>query len=131
MKKMLTIIIALSLIGTKAFSQDELEPRYQKDSVVELNTTGLKEKKKITFSKQQKKKVKTIRHDAKVKKSAIENNHALTEEQKNEKLQQLHKQNHKKLEGILTPAQKEEMKKRKNNTPRRGVTNMPNERTAK
>jgi hypothetical protein len=131
MKKLFTIIIAISLFSSKAFSQDEIEPRYQKDSVIELNTTRLKEKKKIALSKQQKIQVKKYKHEAKLKKSAIQNNQGLTEGQKKEKLKQLHKENHKKLEAILTPAQKEEMKKRKNNTPRRGVTNMPNERTAK
>jgi len=35
------------------------------------------------------------------------------------------------LEAILTPEQKEKMKKMKKDQPRRGVTNMPNERTAK
>jgi Spy/CpxP family protein refolding chaperone len=43
----------------------------------------------------------------------------------------LKKEKDAKLQAILTPEQKEKMKQKKETKPRRGVTNMPNEKTAK
>ena len=131
MKRLFTVIIAVSFFGIKAFSQDEIAPRNQKDSVVPLSTSHVKKKKELKLSKEQKQQVKKFKQSAKAKKSAIKNNSALTEDQKKIKLKQVHKENRKKLEAILTPEQKEEMKKRKDTEPHRGVTNMPNERKAK
>ena len=55
----------------------------------------------------------------------------MTEQQKKEQLEQLRNEKHGKLEAILTPEQKEKIKQTKDIKPHRGVTNMPNERTAK
>ena len=75
--------------------------------------------------------MKTFQESAKKEKEAIKNNSTLTEQEKKEQLAQLKNDKHAKLEAILTPEQKEKMKQTKDNNPRRSVTDMPNERTAK
>lgn len=85
--------------------------------------------KQLHLSKQQKKEMKAV--SLKKKKEAVKNNSALTEQQKKDQLAQLKNDKHAKMEAILTPEQKEKIKEAKDNKPRRGVTGMPNERTAK
>jgi hypothetical protein len=85
----------------------------------------------LHLTKQQKKEMKAYKAVSKKKKEAIKNNNALTEQQKKEQLAQLKNDKHAKLEAILTSAQKEKIKQAKDSKPRRGVTDMPNERTAK
>ena len=86
--------------------------------------------KQLHLTKEQKKQMKSFHRSTKQKKNAIENNTSLTEQQKKDQLAQLKNEKHTKLETILTPEQKEKMKANENK-PHRGVTNMPNERTAK
>ena len=84
------------------------------------------------LSKQQKDQLKSFHKSSKEERETIKNNTALSKEHKKEKFEQLHKERHDRLEAILTPEQKEKMKKiEKENKPHRGVTNMPNERRAK
>ena len=104
---------------------------HQRDSAVPMNVLQVKKVKDLNLSKQQKKEIKKNKKSDKVKVAAIKNNAALTQQQKKNQLIQLHKEKHDKLESILTPEQKEKMKQMKKDQPRRGVTNMPNERTAK
>ena len=87
--------------------------------------------KQLHLTKQQKKQVKTFHKSTKEKKDVIKNNTSLTEPQKKEQLAQLKNEKHTKLEAILTAEQKEKLKQATENKPHRGVTNMPNERTAK
>ncbi len=132
MKKLLVIIILLSLTGSKIFSQEkELPVLHQRDSAVPMNVVHVKKVKELDLSKQQKKEIKKYKKSDKVKITAIKNNAALTEQQKKDQLMQVRKEKHDKLETILTPEQKEKMKQIKKDQPRRGVTNMPNERTVK
>ncbi|HEY8690877.1 MAG TPA: hypothetical protein VIM07_16690 [Chitinophagaceae bacterium] len=132
MKKLLAIIILISLISSKTFSQEkEIQPLHQRDSAIPMKGEHVKKIKELNLSKQQKKEVKKYRRSNKAKVAAIKNNAALTEQQKKDQLVQLHNEKHEKLETILTPEQKEKLKKMKKDQPRRGVTNMPNERTAK
>ena len=132
MKKLLGLILLLSLITSKIFSQEkEIQPMHQRDSAVPMNVLQVKKVKDLDLSKQQKKEIKKNKKSDKVKVAAIKNNAALTQQQKKNQLIQLHKEKHDKLESILTPEQKEKMKQMKKDQPRRGVTNMPNERTIK
>ncbi|MGI8583525.1 MAG: hypothetical protein ACR2KX_15105 [Chitinophagaceae bacterium] len=85
----------------------------------------------LDLSKQQKIQLKKYNKYYSAKKAAIYNNAALTEQQKKVQLTQLKNEEQEKLQVILTPEQKEKMKQMKKGQPRRGVTNMPNERTAK
>ena len=130
MKKLVSIILFICLTGSKIFSQ-EIEPKHQRDSAVSMNVVQVKKVKDPDLSKQQKKEIKKNKKSDKVKVAAIKNNAALTQQQKKNQLIQLHKEKHDKLESILTPEQKEKMKQMKKDQPRRGVTNMPNERTVK
>ena len=108
MKKIFVALTVLSIMSFKTYSQEkELPVLYQKDSAVPMNgehITHLKIKKQKGIHPPSKTKIKS-------------------------KHTQVHKTD--KLETIITPAEKEKLKEKKNNTPRRGVTNMPNERTAK
>ena len=132
MKKLLGIILLISLISSKTFSQEkEIQPLHQRDSAIPMKGEHVEKIKELDLSKQQKKEVKKYRRSNKANVAAIKNNAALTEHQKKDKLMQLRKENHEKLQTILTPEQKEKMKQMKKEQPRRGVTNMPNERTAK
>ncbi len=132
MKKLLGIIILLSFTNSKIFSQEkQIQYTHQKDSAVPMNVMHVTKVKELDLSKKQKKEVKKYKKSNKAKVAVINHNASLTEQQKKDQLMQLHKENHDKLEIILTPEQKEKMKQMKKGQPRRGVTNMPNERTAK
>ena len=87
--------------------------------------------KKLHLTKVQKKEMKTFKATAKKEREAIKSNSALTKQQKKQQLAALKNKKHSTLEAILTPGQKEKIKQAKDNKPRRGVTDMPNERTAK
>ena len=130
MKKLVSIILFICLTGSKIFSQ-EIEPKHQRDSAVPMNVVQVKNVKELNLTNEQKKQVKKYKKSDKVKVTAIKNNAALTEQQKKDQLMQVRKEKHDKLETILTPEQKEKMKQMKKDQPRRGVTNMPNERTIK
>jgi periplasmic protein CpxP/Spy len=132
MKRVLAIMILICSISITTFSQEkEIAPLHQKDSAVPVNVIPVKKIKQANLTSDQKKQVKKYKKTNKAKKVVIKNNTALTEQQKKEQLGQLKTEKQQKLEAILTPEQKEKMKQTKENKPRRGVTNMPNERTAK
>ena len=132
MKKITGSFIFISFITVNVFSQEkELPVLHQRDSAVPMNVVHVKKIKELDLSKQQKKEIKKYKKADKAKVTAIKNNSALTEQQKKDQLAQLHNEKLEKLEGILTPEQKEKMKQMKKDQPRRGVTNMPNERKAK
>ena len=131
MKKVLGLIILICITASNTFSQEkELPVLHQRDSAVPINLVPVKKVKALNLSKGQKKDVKKYKKAAKAKKALINNDTVLSEQQKKEQLAQLKNEKKQKLEAILTPEQKAKMKKTENK-PRRGVTNMPNERTAK
>ena len=136
MKKILSIILVTCIISIQAFAQQKEQDVLlnQRDSALPLNTTNIKKVKafkELNLSKQQKKQIKKFAKANKKKKKSIKNNTTLTEQQKNQQLLQIRNEKHAKLEAILTPEQKEKLKHMKKEQPHRGVTNMPNERTAK
>ena len=118
--KLLSIVIILFSFTINADAQTKHNKKERKEMMKALNLT-----------KEQKVQLKSFHKSTKQENEAIKNNSALSKEQKKEKTEQLHKERHEKLESILTPEQKERMKQMRENKPRRGVTNMPNERTAK
>lgn len=87
--------------------------------------------KQLDLSKQQKKEMKAFHRSLEQEQKAIENNSALTADEKKAQIKALRERKHDKLQNILTPEQKEKMKAYKTEMPHRGVTNMPNERKAK
>ena len=118
--KLLSIAILLFSFTIHAEAQVKHNKKERKEMVKQLH-----------LSKQQKQQMKSFHKSTKQQSEAIKNNTTLTEQQKKSQLAQLKNEKHQKLEAILTPEQKEKMKQMKKGQPRRGVTNMPNERTAK
>jgi hypothetical protein len=117
--KKIFIIILISFTGLSSYSQEkELPVLYQKDLALPIDIIPTDKLKVVDLSKQNKpiKKVKskTKKYNKTYKKPSAS---TLSKEQK--------------LEAKLTPEQKEKIKNAKENKPRRGVTTMPNERTAK
>jgi periplasmic protein CpxP/Spy len=118
--KKIALLILLFAFTINAEAQKKDQKKAKKEMV-----------KKLQLTKQQKKEMKAYKVSTKKKKEAIKNNSALTEQQKKDQLAQLKNDKHAKLEAMLTPGQKEKIKQAKDSKPRRGVTDMPNERTAK
>ena len=132
MKKLLGIILLISLISSKTFSQEkEIQPLHQRDPAIPMKGEYVKKIKELDLSKQQKKEIKKFKKADKATVAAIKNNPTLTEQQKKDQLAQQRNEKREKLQTILTPEQKEKLKQMKKEQPRRGVTNMPNERTVK
>jgi hypothetical protein len=129
--KKLFIILIIAFTGSQVIAQEEIEVKYQRDSVIPVKDTRIKKLKTVELSSLQKKQVNKYRRSNKAIQAAIKNNATLNEAAKKEKLKQLKKEKHDTLQAILTPAQKMKIKQEKKNPPHRGVTNMPNERTAK
>lgn len=118
--KLLSIVIIFFSFTINADAQTKHNKKERKEMMKSLN-----------LSKQQKQQLKAFHKSTKSEREALKNNTALSEEQQKEKLEQMHKESHDKLESILTPEQKQKMLQMRGNQPRRGVTNMPNERIAK
>lgn len=118
--KLLSIVMILFSLSVNADAQTKHNKKEKKEMMKSLN-----------LSKQQKDQLKASHKATKQEMVAIKKNSSLSEAQKKEKMQQLHKEKKEKLETILTPEQKARMKEFRKNEPRRGVTNMPNERTIK
>ena len=95
--------------------------------------------KSLNLTRDQARKLKDIRQQNKVQLEAIRNDASLQPADRRAKLRDLMQQQQDQMSLILSPEQQqrmkifrqEQMEKRKNdpNRPRRGVTNMPNERT--
>ena len=118
--KLLSIVIILFAFTINAEAQTKHNKKERNEMMKSLN-----------LSKQQKQQLKAFHKSGKSERETIKNNTALSQEQKKEKMEQLHKEKHDKMESILTPEQKQKMLQMRDNQPRRGVTNMPNERIAK
>lgn len=134
MKKILFTFIIISLFSLTTFSQAKEDDilLHQKDSALPMiKTEQTKIIKELNLSTKQKKKIKKYRKQHKAKKTNIKNNTVLNDQQNNDQLSELKKEKDTKLQAILTADQKEKMKQTKDGKPRRGVTNMPNERTVK
>ena len=118
--KLLSIVIILFLFAINTNAQTKHNKKERKEMMKSLHLT-----------KQQKAELKSFHKSTKQQREAIKSNTALSQEQKKEKVEQMQKERHDKLESILTPEQKQKMREMRDSQPRRGVTNMPNERTAK
>jgi Spy/CpxP family protein refolding chaperone len=65
---------------------------------------------KLNLSDDQKAQVKKIREDAQMQMDAVKNDTALSADQKQAKMQQIHKSSHQQVEQVLTPEQRKQMK---------------------
>lgn len=118
--KLFAFVILLFCFTINAEAQTKHNKKERKEMMKQLHLT-----------KQQKQELKSFHKSTKQEREAVKNNTTLTKEQRQEKIQQLRRERHDKLESILTPEQKQKLKQMQENQPHRGVTNMPNERTAK
>ena len=119
MIKLLSIIILFFAFTAHVTAQDKHHKKERKEMMKQLD-----------LSKQQKKEMNAFHRSLEQEQKAIENNSALTADEKKAQIKALRERKHDKLQNIL-PEQKEKMKAYKTETPHRGVTNMPNERKAK
>lgn len=132
MKKISWIIMLVCFTASGAISQEDNTLLHQKDSALPLiNTAEIKNLRELNLSAKQKKQIQQYNKAIEAKKAVVKKKASLTKQQKKEKLLKLEKEKHAKLEALLTPEQKEKLKHAKKVKPRRGVTNMPNERMTK
>ncbi|MEO5647882.1 MAG: hypothetical protein ABIQ56_05935 [Chitinophagaceae bacterium] len=138
MKKIFGILIALFL-AFNAGAQDQPQVLSSEENV-QSNKRGNQKDilKEVNLSKTQKRQVKVIMHDIKTRKQEINSNTTLSGEEKKAAIQKLAGEQRSRIYELLTFEQKKQIasrqsayaKKRKP-IPRRGVTNLPNERTSK
>ena len=95
------------------------------------------EMKEVALTKVQRGKFKEIKADIKTRKAAVKASTTLTEAEKKSQLKDLTIEQRRRFEAILTEEQKAKLNSSELNNdtkvskPRRGVTGLPNERTAK
>jgi Spy/CpxP family protein refolding chaperone len=142
MKQLLTILLLTAALAQGAAAQiRRTVPEKQKTDSAGMPVPAQDEKtkrkemlKELNLTKAQKGKFKEMRKEAKDKKEAIEGYEKLSQEEKDEQLKELKKEQLKKTDTLLTDEQKEKFKqlrkKDKTEKPRRGVTGLPNERGA-
>lgn len=131
MKKTLFILLCLVSAAITTNAQDSTARKTKKERaqnhVQNMDSTkrqNLKEKgitkenlKDLDLSQDQKKQVDDIIVNTKKEKEKIKNDTSLTDAQKEEKLQSVEKDSKSKLNNVLTPEQREKIKKRKAKSP--------------
>lgn len=112
MKKIFTSILLMSLFVISANSQI----RRATDSTQNFVSTSAKRNEKLekmnslNLTKQQMSQLKEFRRNIKQQKNAINNDPSLSDEQKQNKLKGLHKEQQEKLKSILTAEQMQQLK---------------------
>lgn len=123
MKKIFFLLFCVLSIATVTNAQDSTAKKVKKDHIQDMDSTHKQKMKDKGFTKEnmkdldltadQQKQMETIHTDAKKQKDAIKNDASLTEDQKQEKMKAIDKDSKTKISGLLTPAQKEKWKARK------------------
>lgn len=120
MKKYIVSIILMTMVGYTSNAQVQRTPaKKQTDSVVakqvtEKNPDSRKEMlKELDLTKDQKNKMKEINGSTKASKEAIENDTALSTEEKKVKLKSLRQEQMQKIQALLTEEQKAKFRKMK------------------
>jgi len=128
MKKLIILSLSFIMLASTAINaQDSTGRKHDRHD-------RKKAMKELNLNEEQKSKMKEIGEAQKEKKAAIERNAALTEEQKKTQLKELKMDGAKKVNGVLNDEQKKKMreirkeKHQGKHEPKRGVTNLPNER---
>jgi hypothetical protein len=111
------------LIGSMANAQTKDSTRYQKDRQRFKNMDSTKKEKlrdkgftkNLDLSHDQKKRMDSIHAETHKQRDAIEKDNSLTQEQKQEKIKALNKQEKSKMNGVLTPEQKQKAKQTREN----------------
>ena len=127
MKKALLFLFSIVVVAITTNAQDSTARKTKKERVQNhvqnMDSTkkqNLKEKgitkenlKDLDLNQEQKKQVEDIVVNTKKEKEKIKNDASLTDAQKEEKIKTLEKDAKSKLNNVLTPQQREKMKKRK------------------
>ena len=117
MKKIFVIILAINFFAFKGIAQVQRESNPSQN----VATTSDKKSEKremmrsLNLTKQQMGQLKELRKTMKQKKDDITNDQSLTQEQRQDKLNELHKEQKEKLNSILTPGQMEKLKEERKN----------------
>jgi len=77
--------------------------------------------KNLNLSHDQKKRMDSIHADTHKQRDAIEKDNSLTQEQKQEKIKALNKQEKSKMNGVLTPEQRQKAKQARENKKKKGT----------
>ncbi len=117
MKKLLSILAVISALSFTATAQDQPRDRMQnagnnKDGIKHGKQDHKKMMKEMGLSKQQKVQLKELKKSNMGKREEIQNDKTLSDQQKKEKMMQLHKEQQEKMGAILTPEQREKMKEK-------------------
>ena len=122
------------LIGSMANAQTKDSTRYQKDRERYKNMDSTKKEKlkdkgytkNLNLSHDQKKRMDSIHAETHKQRAAIENDNSLTQEQKQQKIKALNKQEKSKMSGVLTPEQRQKAKQAKENKKKKGTRDSTN-----
>lgn len=117
MKKLFAIILTLTLFTFKGIAQVKRETNPSQNSASDSIQKNKKKEmmKELDLTKEQRSQMKEFHQSIKLKKETINNDQTLTQEQKQIKLKELHKEQKEKLNTILTPEQKEKLKEERKN----------------
>jgi protein CpxP len=117
MKKIWAITLCLSLFISKGIAQIQREANPSQSTATnsDKKSEKLEMIKSLNLSKEQMGQLKEFRRSVKQMKEDINNDPHLNEEQKQTKLKELHKGQKQKLDAILTPEQREQLKRERKN----------------
>lgn len=117
MKKLFVFIISLSFFASHSIAQVKREINPSQNT--RTNTMQKNKKrammKELNLTKEQKGQMKEFHRSMNQKKGSIKNDNNLSEAQKKDKMKELHKEQKEKMRTILTPEQREKMKKERKN----------------
>ena len=112
MKKLLAVVFILYFFVSNAIAQVKREVNPSQNSQSNMVQKNKKKAmmKELNLTKEQRGQMKEFKRSMKQKKADITNDKTLSQEQKQAKLKELHKEKKEKMNSILTPEQREKMK---------------------
>ena len=112
MKKLLAVVFILYFFVSNAIAQVKREVNPSQNSQSNMVQKNKKKAmmKELNLTKEQRAQMKEFKQSMKQRKADITNDKTLTQEQKQAKLKELHKEKKEKMNSILTPEQREKMK---------------------
>ena len=121
MKKLLTVVFILYFFISNAIAQVKREVNPSQNSQSNMVQKNKKKAmmKELNLTKEQRGQMKEFKQSMKQKKADITNDKTLTQEQKQAKLKELHKEKKEKMNSILTPEQREKMKEQEQHSQKR------------
>ena len=116
MKKLITLLACVFLTVAVTYAQNSTDTTGNGQMPKQEQKGKGREKdnlKALNLSKDQQKQIDQIRADARKQKDAINNDNSLTAEQKQEKMKAIQKDSKTKMNNVLTPEQKRQLKQNK------------------